>query len=246
MSEEQESSVLFSLKELMSIEEDRIRTEEEERQKAAEDAERSRQDAERRAREEELARMASEEQRRREDEARNREENVRLEAIQRGELEKARAEAEQRARMEAMTAQQEHERQLATLKHDKGKKQLRNILIAGGLVVVIGGSTAGYFVYKNYQENQARMVAEAQQRQRLEEEKDRLRKDKEESDRKLAQLMDDLKGAKSDAERARIQAEIEAERAKGGKTGGGGVLPKGGGEAPKKACKPGDPLCSDI
>jgi colicin import membrane protein len=246
MSEEQESSVLFSLNELMSIEEDRIRTEEDERLRAAEDAERARQDAERRAREEEMARMASEEQRRRENEQRSREEAVRLDAIQRGELEKARSEAEQRARMEAMNAQQEHERQLATLKHDKGKKQLRNMLIAGGLAVVLGGSTAGYFVYKNYQENQARMAADAAQRQRLEEEKDRLRREKDESERKMAQLMDDLKGAKSEADRARIQAEIEAERAKNAKVGGGGVLPKSGGDAPKKACKPGDPLCSDI
>ena len=245
MSEEQDSSVLFSLKELMTLEEDRIRTEEEERQRAAEDAEHARQDAERRAREEELARMASEEQRRREDEARSREEAVRLDAIQRGELEKARADAEQRARMEAMTAQQEHERQLATLKHDKGKKQLRNMLIGGGLVVVLGGSLAGWAAYRSYTENQARMAAEARQRQLLEDEKDRLRREKDESEKKMAQLMEDLKGAKSEADRARIQAEIESERSKNAKVGGG-VLPKGGGETPKKACKPGDPLCSDI
>jgi colicin import membrane protein len=245
MSEEQESSVLFSLKELMTIEEDRIRTEEEERQRQAEAEEHARQERERLEREHELARMASEEQRRREDEARSREEAVRLDAIQRGELEKARADAEQRARMEAMTAQQAHERQLATLKHDKSKKQLRNLLIGGGLVVVLGGSLAGWFSYKAYQENQARMAAEARQRQLLEDEKDRLRREKEESEKKMAQLMEDLKGAKNEADRARIQAEIEAEKAKGSRVGGG-VLPKGGGEAPKKACKPGDPLCSDI
>ena len=48
MSEEQESSVLFSLKELMSIEEDRIQTETEEKQRQAEDEQRLQEEEERR------------------------------------------------------------------------------------------------------------------------------------------------------------------------------------------------------
>ena len=49
MSEQKESSVLFSLKELMNLEEDRIKQEEETKRAQAEAAERSRLDAERRA-----------------------------------------------------------------------------------------------------------------------------------------------------------------------------------------------------
>lgn len=245
MSEDQESSVLFSLKELMTIEEDRIRTEEDERRHAAEEAERARQEAERIAREQELARIAAEEQRRREEEQRSREESVRLAAIQAGELEKARADAENRARLEAMTAQQEHERQLVLLKEDKGKKKLRNGLIIGGVVVVLGASTASFLWYRSYQETQARMMADAAEKQRLEEERQKLEREKKETEEKIAKLLDDLKKANSEADRAKIQAEIDAERAKQAGRVGGGTLP-GKTDAPKPKCKPGDPLCSDI
>ena len=69
MPEQKESSVLFSLKELMNLEEDRIRQEESAR-KAKQDAEvQARLDAERRAREEEEGRMRAEELRQRADTA---------------------------------------------------------------------------------------------------------------------------------------------------------------------------------
>ena len=51
MAEQKESSVLFSLKELMNLEEDRIRQEDEEKKQRAEADARARSDAERRARE---------------------------------------------------------------------------------------------------------------------------------------------------------------------------------------------------
>ena len=101
MSEQKESSVLFSLKELMNLEEDRIKTEEADRAAQAAAAERARQDAERQAREAEQARIRAEEERRRAEEQRSREEAARLEAIRVAEIEKARVEAEQRARLEA-------------------------------------------------------------------------------------------------------------------------------------------------
>lgn len=248
MSEEQESSVLFSLKELMTIEEDRIKTEEEDRQKQEQDEQARREEEERRRREEEQARIAAEEQRRREEEQRAREEATRLEAIQRAELEKAQADAENKARLEAMTAQQQHERQLAALHQDKGKKKLRIGLIVGAVVVVLGGSTAGYFWYQSNQEAQARIAAQQAEQERLKEERERLKRAKEESDKKIAKLIDQLKSANSEADRARIQAELEAERAKATRTGGAlrTVGKPGATPAPKKACKPGDPLCSDI
>ena len=57
MSEQKESSVLFSLKELMNLEEDRIKQEEETKRATAEAAERARLDSERRSRDEEEARI---------------------------------------------------------------------------------------------------------------------------------------------------------------------------------------------
>ena len=58
MAEQKESSVLFSLKELMNLEEDRIRQEDDEKRKRAEAEVQARQEAERRAREQEQARRA--------------------------------------------------------------------------------------------------------------------------------------------------------------------------------------------
>src|SRR5450755_2713809 len=98
MSEQKESSVLFSLKELMNLEEDRIKGEEAEKAATAAAAEKARVEAERAAREAEEARIRSEQERRRLDDQRSREENARLEAIRHAEMEKTRLEAEQRAR----------------------------------------------------------------------------------------------------------------------------------------------------
>src|SRR4029078_9334982 len=139
MSEQKESSVLFSLKELMTLEEDRIRTEEADRAAQAAAAEKARGEAERAAREAEEARIRSEEERRRFEEQRSREEAAKLEAIRVGEVEKARVEAEQRARLEAMAAQQQHERSLAAIQQDEGKQKLRKMLMYGGIAVFLLG-----------------------------------------------------------------------------------------------------------
>src|SRR5262245_58704150 len=165
MSQEQkESSVLFSLKELMSLEEDRIRSEEAERSAAAAAAEKARLDAERAAREAEEARIRAEEDRRRTEESRSREEAARLEAIRVAEIEKARVDAEQRARLAAMEAQQQHERSLAAIKQDESKKKLRNMLMYGGIAVVVLGGLGGFLAYKSYDENQKQLAAAAAQK----------------------------------------------------------------------------------
>ena len=74
MSEQKESSVLFSLKELMSLEEDRIKQEDDAKAAAIAAEAQAKADAERRAREEEEARIQAEENRRLNEERRAREE----------------------------------------------------------------------------------------------------------------------------------------------------------------------------
>ncbi len=252
MSEQKESSVLFSLKELMNLEEDRIKSEEAEKAAAAAAAERARLDAERSAREAEEARIRSEEERRRLDEARAREEAARIEAIRHAEIEKARTEAENRARLEAMAAQQQHERNLAAIKQDESKKKLRNLLIGGVAVVVLGGSLAGYFIYQSSVRGDQERAALAQRNADAEAElKKKDAQAKEQSD-KVNALLAQLARAKDDAEKAKLQKQLEEEKAKqdemakGGRRGGGGPAKAGGGDAPKPKCRPGDPLCTDI
>ena len=250
MSEQKESSVLFSLKELMSLEEDRIRTEEAERAAQAAAAERARQEAERQAREAEEARIRSEEERRRTEEQRGREEVARLEAIRVAEIEKARVEAAQRARLEAMTAQQQHERSLAAIHGDEHKQKLRKILIAVAIAVPMIGGLAGFLVYKDYQAKQAQQAAMVAEQQRLGDEKKKLEASLIEQQKKVDALLADLANAKDDATRAQLQKQLQEEQQKQQQMrGGGGVRPAGGAgapAAPKPKCTPGDPLCSDL
>lgn len=247
MSEQKESSVLFSLKELMSLEEDRIRSEEAEKAATAAAAEKARQEAERAAREAEEARIRAEDERRRMEEQRSREEAARLEAIRVAEVEKARVEAEQRARLEAMAAQQQHEQKLAQLTHDESKKKLRKTLLAVAIAVPVLGIGVGVMVYRNVQETKAREAAAAIERAQLEEEKKKLDAQLKEQEGKVNGLLSQLSSAKDEATRLALQKQIEEaqEKTKALQRGGGGAKPASGGGAAKPCnCAAGDPLCS--
>lgn len=95
--ESKESSVLFSLKELMTLEEQRITAEEGERSRHAEDAARALEASERQRREEEQARTRAEAWR-------EREQAAHLQAIREAEIEKVRREAERFARPRSCAA----------------------------------------------------------------------------------------------------------------------------------------------
>lgn len=211
MGEMRESSVLFSLKELMSMEDQRLRDEEAAAQKKAEDEMRARLLAEQHAREAEEARIRAEEERRRLEEAQRREEAARLEAIRLAEVEKARVSAEQEARLEAMAQQQEHEHKLAQLKHDKSKKRLQRLLTFGslGAFLLIGGGAGYYFgvVVPNLEKEravqEAQLAAEQAERAKLE-------RDVNEKSAKVDKLLTELRAAQSQAETERLKRELEA------------------------------------
>ncbi len=257
MADNEESSVMFSLKELMNLEEDRIKSEEEERLTMQRDEERARLDGEQRGRDAEAARLHAEAERRRQEEQRGREEQARLEAIGHAELERVRAETEQRARMEGIARQQEHERQLLTLKQDQRGGALRNQLIGVSVVAILGLGGLGYFLYdQSNKAAQAKSVAAAETRQRADE-AEAMKKQLaiQEADRKL--LQEQLSASTTPEEKARLQAKIdELATANKGSTGTPSVRQYGTGvtttttpTAPvsgHKACKKGDPLCSDL
>jgi len=251
MAEQKESSVLFSLKELMNLEEDRIRQEEDTKRKAEEAAAAARAETERRAREEEEARIRAQEEKRRGEDLRTREEAARLEAIRHAEVEKARLEAENRARMEQLRHQQEHERQLAMVTQDKSKKRL--VLIASGAgVLFIGALVGGAVLYSNAQKRQQELQAQLSD----------LTAKQEENNRKMSDLNEQLGKATSPEDRARLEQQIEDAKKKAAEIAaaqqsvktGGTVRPTGGGGTPVvrsnlpkcKCTGTGDPLCSEI
>ncbi len=249
MAEQKESSVLFSLKELMNLEEDRIKQEEDQKRRVEEEAARVRAESERRTREEEEARMRAADEKRRVEEQRTREDSARVEAIRQGEVEKARLDAENRARMEQMHKQQEHEKELARLTTDKSKKRL--VLISSGIgVLLLAGIIGGAVMY-----------SKAQQRERdLQAQLTDLTAKQEENNRKMSELNDKLSHATTPEERAQLeqqiddakkkQAEIAAaqQSVKTGNTGGhvGNVTAPTPRALPKCKCAAGDPLCSEI
>ena len=146
MAEQKESSVLFSLKELMSLEENRIREEEDAKKKAAEAEVRAREDAERRAREEEEARLRAEEERRRQDEMRRKMEEAQIEAAKAAEIEKRKLEEQHRLQMEALAHQQRHEKEIAVVNAGKRKGIHPGILAAIGVALLSALVAVIFFV----------------------------------------------------------------------------------------------------
>jgi len=209
MAEQRENSVLFSLKELRRIEDDRIRQEEADAQARVESERRAREDAERRARDEVERRRRDEEARVRRIEeekvAHEREGHMRLQ------------EAERRARVEAETRLQE-ERMRLEIQHKKHKSPMPIVLAVAGVMVLVGG----IIIYKVNAAAEERRVAEL--RQKEEQAAADAAKIKREADERLRQLEKviaekekALATAKTDEERAQIRKDIE--RAREGRRG---------------------------
>ena len=150
-----------------------------------------------------------------------------------------------------MSTQQSHERQLAAINQDKGKKNLRNILIGLSAAVLIGGSITAVLVYQSHERSEAERI-------RLEADAQQARKDKEALEQKLQSQGDAVKnleaslaGEKDERKKAELQQQLsEAKRDQEDtqkKLGGPAVRRTGPGDStPTKApcnCKPTDPLC---
>src|SRR5688500_18816804 len=137
MAEQKESSVLFSLKELMNLEQERIAQETAHQQRQARDARERREAEERAQREAEERRLREMEDARRAEEQRKREDTARIEAIKQAEIERAKAEAEHRAQMQAVAAQREHEAQLVAIRQQSSAKKTKiGAAIAIGILIL--------------------------------------------------------------------------------------------------------------
>ena len=140
---QKDSSVLFSLQELMTLEKDRVRAEEQLEQEAEKAFVRQRHADEARRLADEEARLRDAEELRRREAQRSREESARVDAIRQAEVERARLETESAGRLEQLKRQQEHEKELAMLHQDRGKKRLRAFAfstVALLVIALIGGS----------------------------------------------------------------------------------------------------------
>ena len=151
-SDRPDDSVLFSLKELRRLEDERVKTEADARRAQAEAERRAKVEAEQRARDEEARRLREEEERRRraesEREERQREDRLRVEEAER----RARVEGELRLKERQLIEEQRQ-------RHAHGRRSGRSAgmaaAAAAALLVAVGGGLAAYAS----QQHQAEMKA---------------------------------------------------------------------------------------
>jgi len=213
--ERKPNSVLFSLKELRRIEEDRVLSEEEQQKQKEEEEKRAKEEAERqaiegkeRARQEEQERVRQEQE---QVERKAREEQLRLQ------------EAETRARIEAETDLQKA-RQEAELKAKALEKKVPWIPIGIAIVLLLAG-LAGLGVYSMKQKEQRELalkkarVAELARQKALKQWEEKERQMEEKQQRLNMQINDldaKLSSAKNDAERDLLRKQLrdQQERAR--------------------------------
>jgi len=146
MSDQEESSVLFNLRELMTLEEDRVRAEQEDHQRKIDDQRRAREDAERKRIEEEQARLRAEEDARMEVERKEREEIARREREREEVALRVKLETEQAARYQEQERLLAHEREIEAIRVREGKSRSKLIvsLSLGALALVVVSAIAVY------------------------------------------------------------------------------------------------------
>lgn len=253
-----ESSVLFSLKELMTLEEDRLKKEEDARLATIRASEAAQAEADRRTREAEAARMRAEADRKLHEEVRAREETARLEAMRQAEVERARVEAESRGRLEQMTRTQAHERELAALAQDKKKKRLSLMVGVGGAVLlftIVGSGVALKLQADAKADADRRHQDEAAEHQAKIDKLEATARDQHDEVERLKSEVEHAQGAAKAEAQAKLTAAQNKEREAqdalkhGGVSGPGVSGPGAAGPAgpvkPKANCKcpEGDPTC---
>jgi len=226
MAERRENSVLFSLRELRNIEDERVKGEEEAEQARIEAERRAKEEAIRRAKEEEERKVREAEERvlrdRQERERHEREQQTRLQESERraqieaaAKLEQARIEAEARARMDA-------------------KKFPVGAVVGGviGLIVL----AIGIMSYLVSQHNAELRQQQAELQAKADADRKKLEQEAAAKSAALKKELEDLQGqldkATNDAERASIRAKMLAAQAPHSKQASPGKKP---GDSPKKS-----------
>jgi hypothetical protein len=224
----EENSVLFSLKELQRLEDERVRKEDDEK-KARVDAERrAREDAERQAREAVDRKRREEEDRVRriEEERLNREREEQLRLV----------EAERRARVDGEMRLAEERMRLEVQAKKQAKSPIGPIIGVAVVLLVVGGGVI-WKLKSDADADRVRVTLEAQRAA------DEAKRREEELQRKFTAQMGQLQGqlaqAKDEETKARIRAQIEeTARANDSRRK---VAPSRK-EAPVKADKPASPV----
>ncbi len=189
ITERGQSSVLFSLKALMQIEERRVEEERREVHAKIEALEQARRAAEARAVADEAERHRLDEERRRAERFVAAREQTHREALRLSAIEKARIEALGESRVQAMSLEQAHERELAALRNDLDKRRLRrNIAGVVATSSLLLGAVIGIYFGKVRPESLARQAELESEIRGQSIKTDRLKRESRERDAQLADL----------------------------------------------------------
>ena len=201
-SDRAENSVLFSLKELRRVENERVKAEADARKARAEAERRAKAEAEARARDEESRRVREEEERRQraenEREARLREDRLRLEEAER----RARVEGELKLKQQLLLEEQRQ-------RHTHGRRFGRSVWVAMAagiaLFVAVGGGLAAWASQQHQAEKKA-LAREIEQARAAQLDFDAKIRALEEKARR------DIAAAKSANDQARILSELQRQK----------------------------------
>lgn len=214
-SEKRENSVLFSLRELRQIEENRVqeeehavRTAEEQRRMAKEAKERAERDAEEaRIRAEREAQLQIEQAR----ENAEREARMRVEA----------AEAAERQRQQAALEQQRLQQEMELRRAEVAKKRPTWMLVVTGIALVAAVGLVFFAIQRMKESDASKEAEKAAQIERdaavkaaaeAQEKVERLAADLADLDKKLGSAVDNVVAAQNDADRAAAKGKLEALR----------------------------------
>jgi colicin import membrane protein len=142
MGRSNESSLLFSLRELETLEHERLAAEKAEQDGQREASRRARQEEELRARDAEGRRLIAEEQRRVDAERARRDEASRLEASHHAVVERARAEVQARARVEVLRLEEAHEVAMEQARARGAYRRHRWVTALGAVALASVGTVA--------------------------------------------------------------------------------------------------------
>lgn len=245
-----ETSVTFSLAELMKIEQERLAEQEQQRRLQAEQRENAERERRMRLEREASEKLRAEEQARREQEQRERTEAARLEAMRHAVVEAERERALQQARIAQAEHEREHQRKLTALQQNTVKRRLKAGLVTVSValsVFVFGGASAFFGVIKPQTDRRIEQL-DAQACQR-EQDNAQLKRKLEAQSATMDKLMDQVR--QGQLERSMLTAKLDEAMKELERRGSKPVLTGGVRQVPttindgfaRNCTDPNDPMC---
>jgi hypothetical protein len=243
-----ETSVTFSLQELMKIEQERITEQEQHRRRQAELREKTEREAQQRAEQQEVERLRAEERERTLQEQRRREEAAKLEAMHHALVQAEKDRVLQQMRLQQSENERQHELKLEAVRQGGTARRLKSLLIAVSTasLLLFASTSAGWLgIVKPDQDRRLAQLTE--QASSRDQENQQLKRKLDQQATQLDKLLDQVRAGH--IERSTLAArldealkELERRGARPGASGPAAVKPP---TTLQADCPPGslDPLC---